>query len=307
MNSPIFIGGLERSGKTYMRLMLSAHPQLFFSCRTNLWTSYHNRYGDLNKKDNLQLCLADFAKSKHIRSLTLDYSRLKWDLETGPVSYGRLFALIHEHHAESIGKSRWGDQTEFIESCADKIFFAYPNAKIIHMLRDPRDRYESMLHKPHRRGRLGVATARWHTSTVLAQKNQDKYSERYKVIRYESMVTNPETTLKETCEFLGENFFPEMLQMQNETRFAGQVSDKADELNRPLTTQYIGCYHNGLSTRDVAYIQKQTGKLMLTFGYPLDPIHFSWKERLRFHLFDGTINSFHKLGWQITKARAIGG
>ena len=26
MNNPIFIGGLERSGKTYMRMMLSAHP-----------------------------------------------------------------------------------------------------------------------------------------------------------------------------------------------------------------------------------------------------------------------------------------
>jgi hypothetical protein len=301
MNSPIFIGGLERSGKTYMRLMLSAHPHLFFSCRTNLWTSYHNRYGDLNQKDNLQLCLADFAKSKHIRSLNPDFTRIKRDLEAGPVSYGRLFALIHEHHAESIGKSRWGDQTEFIERCADKIFSAYPDAKIIHMLRDPRDRYESMLHKPHRRGGLGVATARWHTSATLAQKNQSKYSERYKVIRYEAMVTSPETTLKEICEFLGEKFFPEMLRMQNEARFAGQALDKADESNGPLTTQYIGCHLNRLRARDVAYIQKQTGELMSTFGYSLEPIHFSWKERLRFHLVDETVNSFNKLGWQITK------
>jgi hypothetical protein len=135
MNSPIFIGGLDRSGKTYMRMMLSRHPKLFFSSRTNLWTHYYNRYGDLKRESNLQLCLADFAKSKHIRSLNLDFVRLKLDLGTGPVSYGRLFALIHEHHAEAIGKARWGDQTEFIERQTDKIFLAYPDAKYSHAAR----------------------------------------------------------------------------------------------------------------------------------------------------------------------------
>ena len=299
MNNPIFIGGLDRSGKTYMRMMLATHPRLFFSHRTNLWTSYYNRYGDLNQADNLERCLADLMKSKHIRTLTPDFTRLKRDLEPAPVSYGRLFALIHEHHAEKIGKTRWGDQTEFIEYYADEIFSACPDAKIIHMLRDPRDRYEAMQHKSQRRGGLGVATARWHASAMLAQRNQTKYSGRYKVIRYETMVTNLETILYETCEFLGEKFFFNMLQMQGETRFAERDQNEEEESKGPLTTKYIGCYRNGLSIREVAYIQKQAGQLMSTFGYSLDPIHFSWKESLRFHLLDETVNSFYKLGWQI--------
>jgi hypothetical protein len=299
MNSPIFIGGLERSGKTYMRMMLAAHPRLFFSRRTNLWTFYYNRYGDLNQAGNLQLCLADLTKSKHIRTLIPDSARLKRDLGTAPVSYGRLFALIHEHHAEAIGKTRWGDQTEFIEHYADDIFTAYPDAKIIHMLRDPRDRYEAMLHKSHRRGGLGVATVRWCASAMLAQRNQSKYSGRYKVIRYETMVIDPQKTLYETCEFLNEDFFPEMLHMQGEARFAGQVLDEEDESSAPLTTKYIGRYGNGLCTREVAYIQKQAGKLMSAYEYSLESIHFSWKERLRFHLLDETINSLYRLGWQI--------
>lgn len=297
MNDPIFIGGLERSGKTYIRMMLAAHPHLFFSRRTNLWTSYYNRYGNLNKTENLQRCLADLTKSKHIRGLIPDYARLKRDLETAPVSYGRLFALIHEQHAESIGKTRWGDQTEFIERYADHIFDAYPDAKIIHMLRDPRDRYEAMQHKSHRRSKLGIATARWHTSAMLAQKNQIEYSGRYKVIRYETLVTDPETALSEICEFLNEDYFPEMLELQGETRFAKQMPD--EEISGPLTTKYIGRYRNGLSSRETAYIQKQTGKLMTVFGYSPDPVHFSWKESLRFHLLDKTVNSLHKFGWQI--------
>jgi hypothetical protein len=302
MNGPIFIGGLERSGKTYMRMMLSEHPRLFFSCRTNLWTFYYNRYGNLNQADNLQRCLTDLMKSKHIRNLNPDLARIKRDIGSVPASYGRLFSMLHEHHAEAIGKARWGDQTEFIEHCADEIFSAYPDAKIIHMLRDPRDRYEAMRHKPHRRGGLGVATARWRTSAILAQRNQRVYAERYKVVLYETMAADPKTTLQETCEFLGEGFSPDMLQIRGESRFTGQESDGTDKSNGPLTTQYIGHYHNGLCAREVTYIQKQTGNLMHAFGYPLDAIHLSWKESLRFHLFDEIVNSLHRLGWEITKA-----
>jgi hypothetical protein len=296
MNSPIFIGGLERSGKSCMRMMLAAHQRLFFSRRTNLWTFYYNRYGNLNQADNLQLCLADLTKSKHIRGLVSDFARLKRDLEVGPVSYGRLFALVHEQHAEKLGKTRWGDQTEFIEQRADQIFYAYPDAKIIHMLRDPRDRYEALQTKSHhRRNRLGAATARWRASAELAQKNQNKYVGRYKVIRYETLVTESKMTLRETCEFLGEDFFPDMLKMQSETRF------EEDSASGPLTTEYIGRYRNQLGIREVAYIQKQAGKLMSAFEYALEPIQFSWMDNLRFHLLDETVNTFNKLGWQITK------
>jgi hypothetical protein len=264
-----------------------------------LWTSYYNRYGDLNQAGNLDRCLAGLMRSKHIRTLIPDFARIKRDLETAPVSYGRLFALVHEHHAEKIGKTRWGDQTEFIERYADHIFSAYPDAKFIHMLRDPRDRYEAMQHKSHRRSGLGVATARWHASAMLAQRNQSKYSGHYKVIRYEAMVTNPETILYETCEFLGEEFFSNMIQIQGETRFAVRNQSDKDESRGPLTTKYIGGYRNGLSIREVAYTQKQLERLMSTFGYSLDPIRFSWNESLRSHLLDETVNSFYKLGWQI--------
>ncbi len=299
MTNPIFIGGIERSGKTYMRIILGAHPHLVFSHRANMWTSYYNRYGDLNQADNLDRCLEDMLKSKHIRSLISDMHRLKLDLETVSVSYGSLFALIHKQYAAEMGRIRWGDQTEFIERYADQIFAAYPHARIIHMLRDPRDRYEAMKHKFHRRGGLGVATARWKISAMLAQKNQSKYPEQYKVIRYETLVTNPNTTLYETCEFLGEEFFIEMLRLENEARFAKNESDDAEETSDPLTTKYIGCYRNKLLPSEVAYIQNQARDLMRAFQYPLDPIRFSLSERVRFHMLDETVNSFYKFSWHI--------
>ena len=298
MDSPIFIGGLERSGKTYMRMMLSGHPRLFLSRRTNLWTRHFNRYGDLNHAENLERCLSVLMKSKHTRSLIVDPSRLKQELAAGHISYARLFALIHEGHASRLGRSRWGDQTEFLEQYAPVILSAYPEARFIHMLRDPRDRYEAMLHKSSRRGGLGVATAHWRSSAELAVKNQSEYSGRYKVIRYEDMARDPGGTLRDVCDFLEEEYSPVMLRMEGERRFSG--SDVGtEELAGPLTAKYIGKYRTGLQRRETAYIQKNVGDLMGQFGYSLEPIQFSWGESLRFHLLDEAIHSLIRIGWQL--------
>jgi hypothetical protein len=299
MDGPIFIGGLERSGKTYMRMLLSGSPRIFLSRRTDLWTRHYNRYGDLNDPENLERCLAGLLKSKHIRRLIQDLPRLKQELAGRPPGYAGLFALIHEQHARSLGRSRWGDQTEFLEGYAREILSAYPDARFIHMLRDPRDRYEAMLHKQLRRGGLGVATARWRSSAGLAVRNLAEFSGRYMVIRYEEMVTDPGAVLQEVCTFLDEEYSPVMLRMEAEKRFSDQNLDDNEEATGPLTTRYIGSFRSGLRGRETAYIQKHSGDLMGQFGYSLEPVRFSWSESLRFHLLDGAINSLLRIGWQM--------
>ncbi|MDI9547716.1 MAG: sulfotransferase, partial [Chloroflexota bacterium] len=112
---PIFIGGTGRSGKTWMRFMLSSHPNICLSRRANLWTDHDGRYGDLARVANLERCLDTLLRSKHIQFLNPDADRIRREFRHGPATYARLFALLHEHYAEQQGKPRWGDQTEMIE------------------------------------------------------------------------------------------------------------------------------------------------------------------------------------------------
>ena len=42
---PIFIGGLSFTGKTQLRAMLSAHPNILIARRTHLWDRFYKRYG----------------------------------------------------------------------------------------------------------------------------------------------------------------------------------------------------------------------------------------------------------------------
>lgn len=66
---------------------------------------------------------------------------------TGPDRSGTslMFALFHRPNAERVGKPRWGDKSLHSGQHADQIFEEFPGAKIIHMMRDPRDRYASVL------------------------------------------------------------------------------------------------------------------------------------------------------------------
>ena len=134
---PIFIGGLDRSGKTLLRLSLSCHPHIALVRRTNTWTEVYDRYGSLARPENLERCLAALLANRHVAALQLDMDRLRCEFRQGEPSYGRLFALLHGQYAERWGKRRWGEQLAFVEHYAEPLFASYPEARIIHMLRDP--------------------------------------------------------------------------------------------------------------------------------------------------------------------------
>jgi hypothetical protein len=296
---PVFIGGLDRSGKTYMRFMLASHPSFALSKRTDLWPRFYKRFGDLDQADNLDRAFKALADHKHVRSLEPDFQRLRLDFEAGPRSYERLFALLHEQYAVRMDKPRWGDQTELLEDYARLILRVYPDAKFIHMLRDPRDRYDAVLNKSRRRGGVGAATARWLHSAVLAESNQKVDPQRYKVIRYETMVTHPRETMKLVCEFLGEEYHPAMLRMDDVPRFANTKPMDEDDNPTPLTTKYIGRFCDQLPAHEIVFIQKLSWRYMRIFGYLLEPIRFSLLENARFYTFHWFVHSAHRFGWRL--------
>ena len=202
---PIFIGGLSHSGKTQLRIVLEAHPEISMTRRTYMWDRFYQRFGDLGKARNLDRCLSAMLATDGIRKLQPDLGRIRSDFLGGPATYGRLFGLFHEHHAERAGKRRWGDQLGFVERFADPIFTSFPSARMIHMIRDPRVRVDPRA-RTRRRGSLGWHTARWLHSADLAERNREAFPDRYRIVRYEQLASWPEQTVREMCDFLEEEY-----------------------------------------------------------------------------------------------------
>lgn len=308
MNGPVFLAGASGSGKTLLRLALSSHPRLAISRRTYMWTRFYNRYGDLREPGNFERCLAAILAHKPTWALKPDPYRIRQEFWQGEPTYARLFALFHQHYAEQLGRPRWGDQLGFVEHYAGVIFDAYPDARMIHMIRDPRERYGASVTAERRRtGAVGAATAGWLHSVGLAKHNQQRNPDRYKVVRYEALVVQLEETLRDICAFLGEEFVPGMLTMEEALRFG---DGNEEEPGGESTSRAAGSAPGGIpgrmaSKREVAFIQARAGQDMVALGYELEPVQFSFWERFFFYGVDCPVNVAGMLAWRILLARQL--
>jgi hypothetical protein len=291
---PIYLAGADRSGTTLMYALLASHPHIAMpNLGTNMWTFFYGQYGDLSRPENFERCLAAMLRYKNVLNLKPDPERIRREFWQGTPNYARLFALFLNHVAEREDKMRWGDKTSYIERYADKIFAAYPDAVMIHMIRDPRDRYASAIKRwPNQKGQVGGATARWLYSVGLAQRNQKEYPHRYKIVRYETFVSQPEATVREVCAFLQEDYDPGMFTMAGAKGFLGKGGNSSFEHFGPaqITTAAVGRFVKSLSPREVAFIQAWAGEKMRTFDYALEKTPLSPRDRVYFYLVDAPGN-----------------
>jgi hypothetical protein len=298
---PIFIGGPDRCGKTTMRAFLASHDNIAIpAVGSNMWTYFYGQYGNLADDQNFERCLDDMLHYKHVAFLMPDADRIRREFLQGERSYARLFSLFLIHFAEEEGKPRWGAQTGLVERYADHILASYPGARIIQMVRDPRDRYEASLALwPNGKLRAGGAVARWRYSVRLAERNTARYPGQVLTVRYETMVSQPEQTLRQVCDFLGEAYMPAMLTMDGAPAFRQKISAGRDipADQSPVSTEYIGLYKGRVPKDEIAFIQSHAASEMAAYQYEPDEIHFSAEEWLRYNLVDRPVNVVKMWGW----------
>jgi hypothetical protein len=288
---PIFIGGLANTGKTELRLMLEAHPHLCFTRRTYMWTRFYERFGDLGRPENLEKCLTAMLAHEPIRQLQPDLARIRAEFAQASPTYARLFGLFHAHHAVRMGKPRWGDQLGHVEQFAAPIFDAFPTARMIHMVRNPRHVYEeAMARHRQRKGKVGWTTADWLSSVGAGKENLARFAGRYKMVRYEALMAQPEQTVREICHFIDEDYHPEML--------AAAVTDKPKKNPGQKAGGDAPQPNARMSPGEVAFMRTYASRDLHALGYSLDGDKLSLRDWLLFLLVDWPANRAAMAAWR---------
>lgn len=279
MSAPIFVGGANRSGKTLMRWILSAHSTIDITRRSEMWHRYAGRFGRLDRTANLERCIAAMAGRRQIKSLAPDWDQVRREFARGEPTYARLFSLVHQQHAARLGKTRWGDQAGLIERFFDNILDGYPEMRLVHLVRDPRDRYAAIVQRDGRSRRgLKISTDQWVLSARLAIRNAERRPDACKVVRYETLVTRPTETVRDVCGFVGETFEPEMVRLPGVRRYDDVREASPD--GSPITSADVGRFTGQLDRRDLSYIQAEAGRLLPAFGYQPVPVDLRTRDRL---------------------------
>lgn len=301
----VYVGGLDRSGKTTMSGYLTSHSRIAIpAVGSNMWTYFYRQYGDLSRPKNFERCLNALLSYKHVKFLQPDVDRVRADFAQGPATYARLFEIFLVHFAEREGKPRWGAQTGLLERYVPNLIDAYEGVRIIHMLRDPRDRYLASLELwPKGRGRAGGATARWQYSTRLAEKYAARYPAQFLIVRFEDLITATEKTMRLVCVFLGEAFEPSMLEMAGAPRQRDRLAEAAASGagGEILSSEHIGRFRGRVPMAELEFMQRRAGRRMTRHGYDLEPVELSRWRSARFPVVDWPSQMTRMVAWRATE------
>jgi len=171
----------------------------------------------------------------------------------------------------------------------------FPNAQFIYITRDGRDVSADYLQSGFGPTNIFCAAEVWK----LCQNAVEPWRKRLGAsewldIRYETLVREPERTLRHVCEFLGESYAPEMLQFhQTDLAKARGASRDHAPLGGPVSDRYIGIYRELLSVREQRIFAGAAGAELVRAGYTLDvePLEVSVADAALYRELDGRIRA----------------
>ena len=145
-----------------------------------------------------------------------------------------------------------------------------------------------------------IVTDRWLKSASLSQRNLYQYPNRYLVVRYESMVSDPEETITMVCDFLGIKYMPSMVQLDQIPRF--RIRTESDQhTGSPLTSKFIGQFRQDLSYGQISFIEFFSRSPMIKFQYPMVDSLGNGNQRKSEILKIWLLNLIQMLGWRVLK------
>ncbi|MEP3052143.1 MAG: sulfotransferase [Erythrobacter sp.] len=205
---PIFIVGHPRSGSTLLASQLGRHPDLAALPETHFFnSSYSGSWIKRWQAGRSRETLMDWCLDRNVRLQDLDLSRDDLDhrLEaSGKLSIKAVFDAVLKSAAERAVKSRIVEKTPRHIEHIDRLLEWYPQAKVICIIRDPRDAIQSLLdakwtHSDARRHALF-----WNWCAHEGLRQQAARPQSVLVLRYEDLLADHEKVLQLLLRFVGE-------------------------------------------------------------------------------------------------------
>lgn len=204
------------------------------------------------------------------------------------------YRALLAHWAQTRGKERWGEKTPHNIFYVDVLVDMFPDARFIHVVRDPRAVAQSMNASSYYSGETIFNALNWRKSIRDGEALfQDHLRpEQHHTVRYENLVRQPESTLRSVCAFLGESFEPQMLRFYEtaERDMAGQI--RTPSIAGPVTEEAVSKWRERLVHAAVAIIERLCGEEMEAYGYP------PTVDRRRSSLWNPPTVLFKVLYWQ---------
>lgn len=283
---PVVVG-CPRSGTTLLTVMLDSHPQVAMPPET----AFLPELRTLEGKSGTELRSAFFAlvttdrwNVSNWNDIGIDrsaYWRRLCELETFSITAG--LRVLYGMYADAAGKRLFGEKTPANTNWMPLIESFLPEARFIHIVRDPRDVVLSLGRTSAGAGARQSAQA-WVDMVGRARTFAQRVRH-YHELRYEVLLREPERIVREVCSFLGLDYTDDMLDYRaSGARHIGHLGDRLlpngvatvpralrarlhENLTRPLQADRAGAWRKEMGAADRQTVESIAGPLMRELGY----------------------------------------
>jgi hypothetical protein len=180
--------------------------------------------------------------------------------------------LVYLEHLARSGKSRWGDKTPGYIELVPQLAHLFPGAKFIHLIRDGRDVAKSFQVRRWSGRWLHQNTTEWLAAMRYGQRWRDsEYARQFLEVRYEDLVRSQEREVRRICEFLCEEFEPQMLSWQHsvERWVPTREAHIHEKLTQAPSVEDVGRWKREMSAREILISEAFMGRQLQAQGYEL--------------------------------------
>ncbi|MBC8332142.1 MAG: sulfotransferase [Anaerolineae bacterium] len=291
---PIFLCGHPRSGTSLLRALFDGHPQVVvYPYETFFFRGFLPQAAKLNADQRIEFAARYLLHFFELRPEMADEFDVFPDAERKIQAFARM-CLTVQQQIENYGYRHdgdllaavilafgqvyrllgtetryWLEKSIFNEFFAEQIFDWWPDARCIHVMRDPRDVFVS--YHPRRKKVLPRKFAlRWQKSAEQGLANQRSYGdERYLIFTYEHLVQNPENALKELMDFL-EIEYADTLKTPSELGMPWEGNSTFTDSLAGISAQPVARWKNELTLLETQTIEQITGRTMQRLDYVAD-------------------------------------
>lgn len=163
----------------------------------------------------------------------------------------------------------WGDTTPLNTFYLEEIHSAFPKSKYIFLLRDGRDVVASYKKGGAHLGDLcSPEKAAVHWMQSIEKYDWIKKREEVLLIKYESLVTDPHSSLRRLCKYLGIEFISDLLEFYEIDLYNPlYLEPQHRNLNKPIFMSSIGKFKKELTHNETKRVTNVMEKSLSRFGY----------------------------------------
>ena len=249
----LFIVGVGRSGTSLIQSMLNAHPDVVFLPETQYLRKYvlnHKKWEGEDKANK------EFGGDIKLDRLDLEKGELANSCHSFIEVYNKILNTITEEKKARISGDKDPRNLDYI----DDLSHFFPEAKVLHIIRDPRDVVLSRTKADWSKGWPFILHAFLYSSQLERGRRKAKaqFGDNYMEFYYEDLLSNSEVVLKKISEFVDIEYTQQMLAFEKSARELVDPSEMQwkKETIGPLLSKNSKKWKTGLSQEQIFWIQK---------------------------------------------------